>query len=100
MEHRGDVQDDKPRIGLLPPEIIWRMARVMEAGAKKYGEADYENLPNGSEHIEKALRHIYRHLRGRPIDAETGEPHLVHAACDLVIAAFLELKNGGTTVER
>ena len=86
--------DDKPRISLLPPEVVWRMARVMEHGAYKHGEADYANLPGSDEHVNKALRHIFRHLRGRHIDPETGEHHLVHAACDLVIAAFLELRNG------
>ena len=37
-----DMQEGKGRCDLLPPAAILRLARHFEAGAKKYGERNWE----------------------------------------------------------
>ena len=85
LKHDGG----KPRLDLVPPELIEAVGTVMTHGAEKYGEASYRNVK--PERYRSALmRHICKWLKephGK--DEDSGLPHLWHIACN--VAFLLEL---------
>lgn len=77
----------KPRISLVPTQIIRDIAAVREYGTNKYGSA--ENWKNVEEqrYIDALLRHTLAYMDDpHGTDAESGLPHLSHIACNV---AFL-----------
>lgn len=84
VKHDGD----KPRTDLLPPSSLMDTARVMGFGATKYGEDNYLR-GDGLEPrrlVGAAMRHLLQHLMGEAVDAESGLPHLAHAAASCLMA--------------
>jgi hypothetical protein len=75
---------DKVRFELLIPEFMEAFARVMTYGAKKYGDWNYLLLQR-----ERVIGAVYRHInayqRGERNDPETGESHLIHATCCMMM---------------
>lgn len=69
-----DGQDDKGRMDLLPVAALIEVAKVFEAGAKKYAERNWEKGINLSRYMDSGLRHAMKHLRG-----DRDEPHLAMA---------------------
>ena len=85
---------DKPRISLVPPGIVWAIARVREYGANKYGDKEAWRQVAPERYLDALYRHVLLCMEdpfGK--DGESGLPHLWHIACN---AAFLiALKWGG-----
>lgn len=83
MKHDGG----KPRFDLVPPHGLAAVARVMTAGAAKYGEQNYLNDRSISDarYVAAALRHINAVQCGEALDPETGEHHFAHAASNLLM---------------
>lgn len=74
---KNDRQDDKLRWDLLPLETIEEIVKVYHAGAKKYGENTWQNLPDGYNRYKGAMfRHLVAHEKGEIVDTETGVYHL------------------------
>lgn len=72
-------------LDIIAPSIaLCSLAEVLAFGVSKHGRfvpADFT-----PEHfLAKHGRHMVKHLAGRPID-ESGHPHLIHAAADLLLA--------------
>ena len=85
LKHDGG----KPRLNLVPPEIIEAVGVVMTHGAEKYGEASYRNV-DPKRYRSALMRHICKWLKdpyGK--DEDSGLPHLWHIACN--VAFLLEL---------
>lgn len=83
------ADNGKAKLSLVPPDIIFAIARVREYGNKKYPEGGKDNWKNVEP--ERYMDAMYRHMlayiedpSGR--DKESGLPHLWHLACN---AAFL-----------
>lgn len=77
----------KPEFRLIPQQALEDVAKVMSYGAKKYAPDNWRRVPNGHDrYIDAALRHINAHLRGEQLDEESGETHLAHAVCSLMMA--------------
>ena len=79
----------KPRVSLVPSQIIYDIARVREYGNNKYPEGGKDNW-KGVE-PERYIDAMYRHLLQfkddpKGVDEESGLPHLWHLACN---CAFL-----------
>lgn len=77
----GAVRDQrigKGRYDLLAPEFLSRVAVVLEAGARKYGERNWEKGIPLSRTFDSLVRHLYQWL-----GACNDEDHLAHAACNL-----------------
>lgn len=56
-----DVQDNKPRYDLIPPELLRRLADVYARGAKKYGDDNWQRASSDVEYqrfIASAFRHF------------------------------------------
>ncbi len=73
---------DEPKLALASLE------KIFIAGNLKHGELDWKKHQY-AEFLEKAQRHYLKRILGERID-ESGEPHLIHAAANLLLAAELE----------
>lgn len=55
---RRDVQEGKPRYGLIPVEPLRRLAELYTRGAEKYGENNWEKGMPFSRVYESLFRHM------------------------------------------
>ena len=81
----------KPSMALLPPRATEMVAKVFSFGAKKY---DSWNLCSGFKYtrlLSACLRHVFAYIRGEEKDPESGESHLAHAICCLMMLLELVL---------
>lgn len=77
----------KARLSLVPFQIVYDIARVREHGNRKYGDPDNWKQVEPSRYVDALLRHTLAFAEdNHSLDAESGLPHLWHAACNL---AFL-----------
>lgn len=85
LKHDGE----KPRLDLVPPEIIEAVGKVMTHGVSKYGEGNYRKV-EPKRYRAALMRHICKWLKNpHGIDEDSGLPHLYHIACN--VAFLLEL---------
>lgn len=83
----------KPRLSLVPTEIINQIARVREYGINKYPNGG----PNNWKKVEidryrdAAYRHLLAYIADpKGVDKESGLPHLAHLACNVAFLCELE----------
>lgn len=77
----------KPRISLVPTQIIRDIAAVREYGTNKYGDPNNWKNVEEQRYIDALLRHTLAYMDDpHGTDAESGLPHLSHIACNV---AFL-----------
>lgn len=79
----------KPRLDLVPPLAIELTGAGLGHGARKYASRNWEKCPDPDRFVAAALRHLYKHLSGRPVDDDSGLLHLSLAACDVLFALDL-----------
>ncbi len=84
----GGVKHDesKRRMDLIPVSLLNGLAKVLEFGAKKYGDNNWRKGLAWSRVYAALQRHLTDFWAGEDIDPESRLPHLYHAACNL---AFL-----------
>jgi len=82
----------KPRLSLVPMQIIYDIAEVREYGNLKYGDPENWRTVPVQEYVEAAGRHMLRILNNPTgIDPESGIPHYKHVECNMAfISAMLE----------
>lgn len=86
----------KPRLSLVPPEIIRNIAVIREYGNNKYPEGGPDNWKTVEpERYRDALyRHWLAYLEDpASVDEESGLPHLWHMACNAAFLCELEKEN-------
>ena len=66
---------------LMPPDALNQIAQVLEFGAGKYGDRNWEKGMNWSRPFAALMRHMWAWWRGEDRDPETGLSHLAHAGC-------------------
>lgn len=77
----------KPRLSLVPTEIVNCIARVREHGVKKYNTVDGWKEVEKERYIDALYRHMLKYVNdNNALDEDSGLPHLWHVACN---AAFL-----------
>lgn len=90
----------KIRMELLPINAMTQIAKVFTFGAKKYDDFNY--MKNGGIKASRVygalLRHMFAWYGGESQDPETGESHLAHAGCCIMI--LLELEKFGTNIDK
>ncbi len=69
-----DAEVGKGRMDLLPPRALIEVAKVYEAGAKKYTARNWEAGIPLSSFLDSGLRHAFKYLMGM-----RDEPHLAQA---------------------
>lgn len=83
----------KPRLSLVPSQIIWDIARVREYGNDKYGDPENWKTVEPERYRDAAYRHLLAYIDSPAgIDEESGLPHLWHLACN--IAFLCEMEKG------
>lgn len=93
---KNDFLDDKLRWDLLPMEEIEDIVKVYHAGAKKYGDNNWQNLDNGFERYRAAMmRHMMEYMKGERIDADTGCFHLAQVAWGAIAMLYYDKHNKG-----
>lgn len=90
----GEKYDEgKNRMGLYLAHCttaVKAVAEVLTFGANKYSANGWRTVPNAKERYTDALyRHLNAYHAGEELDAESGLPHLAHAATN--IAFLIEL---------
>lgn len=82
----------KNRWDLMPFRALDLVARIMTYGAQKYGDRNWESGLSeefATRQLAAAFRHLQSHMTGVKFDAESGLPHLAHAATDVLMALEL-----------
>lgn len=84
-----DMAEGKGRCDLLPAAALLRLSKLFEAGARKYGERNWEKgIPLWS-FIDSAMRHLLKYM-----DGQDEEDHLRAATWNLLCAMWTEEKKG------
>lgn len=80
----------KPRLSLVPTQIIFDIAEVREYGVEKYHDLDSWKDINVQRYIEAAYRHWLAFM-ANPAgkDTESGIEHYKHVACNLAFICHL-----------
>jgi hypothetical protein len=78
--------DGKPQLSLIDPLFINACAKVLTQATAggKYAPHNWRNGIEVSRLLNSCLRHVNEFADGTDIDPESGEPHIVHAACNLM----------------
>ena len=87
---------DKPRYDLLPPELLEAVATILDFGAKKYGERNWESGMDWGRPFAALQRHLWSWWNGEDLDQETYKSHLWHAACNIAFLIAYESRQVGT----
>lgn len=87
------ADNGKPRLSLVPMEIIRNIARIREFGLKKYKEKESWKSVEVERYRDALLRHTLLYIEDPyGLDDESGLPHLWHLACN--VAFLCELEKG------
>lgn len=90
------ADDGKARWDLLPFDALDEVAIVLAYGAKKYAPRNWELGMAWGRLLAACLRHLAQWAIGNEKDAESGLPHLSHAACCVLMLLALAKRNVGT----
>lgn len=83
----------KPRLSLVPMQILFDIAKIREYGNKKYPDGGVDNWKNvePERYRDAMLRHMVAYIRDPGgVDEESGMPHRWHLECNLAFLAELE----------
>lgn len=95
-DQKAKADKGKPKLTLVPRQIIFDIAAVREYGNNKYPDGG----PDNWKHVEKeryrdaAFRHFMAYLDDPDVaDEESGLPHLWHLACNIAFLCEMEGKH-------
>lgn len=80
------------RFDLLPFDALWQVALVFGKGAEKYAERNWERGLKYTAIAGARDRHNALFAAGQDYDAESGLPHLAHAAWHGLVMLALYLR--------
>lgn len=84
----------KPRLALVPPELIEAVGAVRTFGVQKYSDSECWKKVEVYRYNDALMRHICKYLENpKSVDDESGLPHLWHAACNIAFLIALEEKD-------
>lgn len=84
----------KPKLTLVPRQIIFDIAETREYGYKKYGNSESWKEVEVERYRDAAFRHFMAYLdEPQGVDAESGIKHLKHLACNIAFLCELERMN-------
>ena len=92
-ETNPGLKNGKPRFSLIPEGTMAQVVEVLEFGAKKHGVENWKQHPP-MMYYDAAMRHLDQWRNGVHADAETGLPHLAHAATNLLFMLSLTTGHG------
>lgn len=80
---------------LLPGDAIEEIVKVLQFGANKYSERNWEKGMLWSRCFSALMRHMWAWWRGEECDPETGLSHLAHAGCCILFLLAYEKRAVG-----
>ena len=83
-DHGGKQSQVLYRFDLVDPFAMFKMCRVLQKGAEKYGEENWRQIPV-RDHLNHLLIHVYAYLAG-----DTQDDHLTHALCRAMFAVAVD----------
>lgn len=86
----------KPKLSLVPPQIIFDIAEVREYGNKKYPSGGKDNWKNVDidDYKDALLRHTLKYIQNpKSKDEESGIEHYKHMACNIAFICEMEAGN-------
>jgi len=94
---RAGVKHDqgKPRMDLIPPELLTEVAKILTFGADKYDDRNWEKGMEWGRVYAALQRHLWAWWNKEDKDEETGESHLAHAACCISFLIAYEKRQVG-----
>ena len=87
--------EGKPRLDLIPPELLFAVAVILGFGVTKYAERNWEKGMSWGRVFGALMRHMWKWWRGDKCDEETGKSHLHHAACCIAFLIAYEERGIG-----
>ena len=91
MNQTAKADAGKPKLTLVPRQIIYDIAEVREYGNKKYGNPDNWKTVEIERYRDAAFRHFMAYLDNtQGVDEESGISHLKHLACNIAFLCELE----------
>lgn len=103
----GGIKADtgKPRMDLIPPEVLFALATVLGFGAEKYAVRNWELGMSWGRVFGALMRHMWAWWGGQgpttksfafgDLDLETGFSHLWHALCCIAFLVAYEQRGVG-----
>lgn len=76
---------NKIRMELLPPDALLGIASVFTFGAQKYDSWNWARGIEYSRLYGAMMRHMNAWYKGEELDPESGQSHLYHAGCCLMM---------------
>ena len=97
MKEAVKYDQGKARMDLLPPEFLFGTAYILEFGANKYAERNWEKGMSYGRVFAALMRHLWQWWNPfeSDLDAETGKSHLWHASCCLAFLIAYEARGVG-----
>lgn len=95
MSGRKDDTGKLP-LHLLPTDALEAVTEVLQFGATKYAERNWEAGMAWSRLYAALLRHLWAWWRGFDRDPETGLSHLAHVCCCVLFLLAYHLRQAGT----
>ena len=89
-EKLGDrFNEGKPRWSLVPQSALIPMVRVLEFGAKKYGDYNWVKGLSIRETCESLKRHLDAFMEGEDDDPESKLSHIGHIQCNALFLSWM-----------
>lgn len=95
-DQKAKADKGKPKLTLVPRQIIFDIAAIREYGNNKYPEGGPDNWKNVEvqRYRDAAFRHFMAYLDDPDgVDEESGFPHLWHLACNIAFLCEMEGKH-------
>ena len=81
----------KPKLSLVPTEIINCIAMVREFGNRKYKDANSWKRVEKQRYVDAMFRHLIKYVNdNNAVDEESGLPHLWHLATNVAFLCEME----------
>lgn len=91
MNYEAKRDQGKPKISLVPPQIIRDIAEVREYGNEKYGDPNNWKTVEKQRYVDALMRHLLSYIEDPDgVDEESGIRHYKHAACNLAFICEME----------
>jgi hypothetical protein len=85
------VKKKKTRFGLIPPNVLEKIAKILTEGAIKHGDYDWQKQ-DVDDFINSAYRHLVARHSGQVLDDDTGDPHAAHLAANAIFIAWHDMQ--------
>ena len=86
----------KPKLSIVPPQIMFDIAEVREYGNKKYPDGGKDNWKKVDidDYKDALLRHTMKYIQDpKSKDEESGIEHYKHMACNIAFICEMEREN-------